>query len=582
MSLRLILFFLALAVSVQAQTTPDVCARILIGLGQDSVTWQATPCVGFGGYVVLGQENGTGNFLALDTTNDNGIIINNPNENTWNYQVGMLCNGVLTNISTIVSNQRPITPNLTSVSIVNGTPVVSWNPSPSPEVIGYQVYKEIPYGSNFFFPYPNNNSIVSGTSFTDLTATSLLARYSIIAVSPCNKSLLGIGEAEDGTTGPHTSMIVQGKVDTCNQTITLSWNAYENWEDGIQAYEIRLNRNGTGFVPVDTVPNMVTSYTYNNAQDNDVLVFQIRALEQNKINYAQSNNLSFNVVVNRPMDYLYITNLSVTLDNEIEINWEWDTDVDYSSGEMFNGIDTNNMNSRLALPVIGSAVNGFQDNNVEPYRNSYYYNIQTIDACNQKVSSGFSRTIYLEVEALEEFKNKISWTGNNLKYGTVQDYWVYKIINGGPQRIAILPNTDTSYIDVLDITNEHEAENCYFVIANIALNFPNGLKRFAQSQSNKGCAVQSSNIHLPNAVSPSGENTHFRPVIVFSRSIYNYSMNIYDRYGQLIFETNDQFKAWDGSKDGQPLKMGVYVYVIRFQAPNLEWIERKGTVMLVR
>lgn len=582
MSLRLILFLLTLAVSTQAQTSPQVCARILIGLGQDSVTWQATPCVGFGGYVVLGQENGTGNFIPLDTTTANGTLINNPNEILWNYQVGMLCNGNLTNISTIVSNQLPITPDLASVSIVNGNPVVSWDPSPSPEVIGYQVYKETPYGSGNFFPYPNSNSIVTGTSYVDATATSLLARYSIIAVSPCNKSLLGIGEALDGTTGPHTSMIVSGDVDTCNQKIALSWNKYENWKDGVQLYEIRLNRNGIGFTAIDTVANSVTNYTYTNAQDNDVLVFQIRAIEQNKLNYAQSNNLTFNVVVNRPMDYLYITNLSVTLDNEIEISWEWDTDVDFSSGEMFNGTDTNNMNSRLTLPVIGSSVNGFKDNNVEPYLNSYYYNIQTIDACDQVVSSGFSQTIFLEVEALDEFKNKISWTGNNLKYGTVQEYWVYKIINGGPQRIAIVPNTENSYIDELDITNENEAENCYFVIANIALDFPNGLKRFAQSQSNQGCAVQSSNIHIPNAVSPSGSNKHFRPVIVFSRNIHNYSMTIYDRYGQLLFETDDQFKAWDGSKDGQPLKMGVYVYVIRFQAPNLEWIERKGTVMLVR
>lgn len=74
------------------------------------------------------------------------------------------------------------------------------DPSPSPEVIGYQIYKESPYGSNNYFPYPTANSITNGTSFTDASAVDLLARYAIIAVSPCNKSLLGLGDAVDGTT----------------------------------------------------------------------------------------------------------------------------------------------------------------------------------------------------------------------------------------------------------------------------------------------------------------------------------------------------------------------------------------------
>jgi hypothetical protein len=95
----------------QAQA-PDVCARLLLGSGQDSVTWQGTPCAGFGGYVVLGQENNTGPFIPLDTVMTNNIVHANPNENTWNYQVGMLCGGILTNLSIVVSNQRPITPDI--------------------------------------------------------------------------------------------------------------------------------------------------------------------------------------------------------------------------------------------------------------------------------------------------------------------------------------------------------------------------------------------------------------------------------------------------------------------------------------
>ncbi|BDS14262.1 gliding motility-associated C-terminal domain-containing protein [Aureispira anguillae] len=576
-----IVLFLWIVQFAQAQTS-QVCARLLLGSGQDSITWQATPCANFGGYVVLGQENNSGPFIPLDTVSTTNLVHNNPNENTWHYQVGMLCNGVLSHISIAVSNQRPITPDLRSVSIVGNVPVIQWDPSPSPEVIGYQIYKESPYGSNNYFPYPTANSITNGTSFTDASAVDLLARYAIIAVSPCNKSLLGLGDAVDGTTGPHTSMIVAGSIDSCNQTISLNWNAYENWKDGVQSYEIWGNKNSSGFQLYQTVSSSTHSYIYSNAADNDHLVFQIRAVERNKVNRAISNNLQFDVRVNRPMDYIHITQLSVTTNNDISIKWEWDTNVDFVGGNLLAGIDSSQLDSRLFLPLIGSSLNGFSDNQVEPYLNSYYYRVQTEDACGHIVHSNWAKTIFLEVEALENFENKITWTEAYIEHGTVQEYWLYKIINGSPQRIAIVPATTLTYIDQLDVTNEAEAESCYFVIANMQLNFPNGKSNFTQSQSNKGCAIQGSNIHIPNAVSPNGENRYFRPIIVFGRSIFNYSMLIFDRYGQQIFESNDLYDAWDGTKDGQPLKMGMYVYRIRFQAPNLEWIERKGTVMLVR
>lgn len=583
MYLKFILSFLFLSFLLETQAqTPEVCARLLLGSGQDSVTWQGTPCASFGGYVVLGQENNTGAFIPLDTVNTTNIVHNNPNGNVWNYQVGMLCGGILTNLSVAVSNQRPITPDLLSVSIVGNTPVIRWDPSPSPSVIGYQIYKENPYGSGNYFPYPNVNIIVTGTTYTDTAAVDILARYAIIAVSACNKSLLGLGDPVDGTTGPHTSMVVQGLIDSCSQAISLNWNAYENWKEGIQAYEIWLDKNGSGFQLHQTVSSTTTQYNYNNAQDNDVLRFQIRAVERNKVNRALSNSLRFDVRVNRPMDYIHLTTLTVTNDNEIDLSWEWDTDVDYAGGALLSGIDTDALSSRLNLPVIGSTVNGFTDVQVEPQKNVYYYKIQTEDACGHIVTSNLGQSILLEAEALENFENKITWTSGTLEYGTVQEYWLYKYVGNSAQRIATLPATQFSYTDALDVTNENEAENCYFVVANVVVDFPNGRSVFTQSQSNRGCAVQGSNIQIPNAVSPNGENRSFRPIIVFSRSIYNYSMLIFDRYGQQIFEANDLYDAWDGTKDGQPLKMGMYVYLIRFQAPDSTWIERRGTVMLVR
>jgi gliding motility-associated-like protein len=579
---QIFILFLFSLQQIQSQVPPEVCARLLLGSGQDSITWDASPCAIFGGYVVLGQENGSGPFIPLDTVFSPDIANPNTGETLWNYQVGMICNGSLTNLSVVVSNQRPVTPNLSSVSIINNVPVVNWEASPSPEVNGYQLYKENPYGSGNFFPYPTSNSIQSGTSFNDINTGSLLVRYAIVAVSPCNKSLLGIGNAIDGTTGPHTSMVVSGNIDTCAQEIALNWNAYENWLDGVLRYEILLSKNGSGFTPYDTVSGSSTSYIYKNAQDNDLLIFQIRSTEQNKNNNAVSNSLTFNVRVNRPMDFLHITGVSVNTSNEVEIEWDWDTDVDFASAEINRGTGSLNLILLQSLLNSGTTSNSITDNNSNPDIQSYYYQISSTDECNHTVVSNLAKTILLKAEALDNFENKISWSAGNIEYGTVQSYMLYKIINGSPQLIATLQPGTLFHTDILDVSNEAEAENCYFVRANILLNFPDGQSVFTQSQSNKNCIRQASKIHIPNAVSPSGKNRYFRPVIVFSQSISDYTMLIFDRYGQQIFESTDLYKAWNGTMNGAPIKTGVYVYAIRFRQPNGEWMERQGTVMLIR
>jgi gliding motility-associated-like protein len=579
---RIFLFLLLFsAVNTQAQN-PEVCARLLLGSGQDSIVWTAGSCTNFGGYVLLGQQNGTGPFVRLDTLSGSATAAPNLSEELWYYQIGLLCNGVLTNLSTPVSNQKPITPDLLSVDIQNNIPVVRWSPSPSPEVIGYQLYKENPYGSGNYFPYPNSNSVITATTFVDQTATDLLARYAILAVSACNESLLGLGQVADSTTGPHTSIVVSANLQPCAQTVTLTWNAYENWRAGVQGYEIWLNENNTGFQLLTTVNNNTTSYVYENAQDNSLLEFRVEALEQNANNRAVSNEVALSVEANRPMDFIYLTALNIVDNSTLELTWEWDTDVDYASGDLLRGVDSTAMSSRILLPGVGSALNNFTDSEVATNEQPYFYSVQTVDDCGQTVTSNLGKTIFLEAKATPAFVNQISWAPAQFQYGTVQSYWLYKIVNGNRLQIATLGPNDHYYEDALNLSDESEANACYQVLANVVLHFPDGQQRFLQSQSNSACATQSSSLQVPNAIAPDGENRFFRPVVVFGQSIRNYSMLIYDRYGQELFRSTDLYDAWDGTRNGTPLPFGTYVYWIRYQAPNGTAIEQKGTVTLVR
>jgi gliding motility-associated-like protein len=68
-------------------------------------------------------------------------------------------------------------------------------------------------------------------------------------------------------------------------------------------------------------------------------------------------------------------------------------------------------------------------------------------------------------------------------------------------------------------------------------------------------------IYVPNAFTPNddGRNDVF---FAKGRGIVGFHMGIFDRWGELIFETQDFFKAWDGTYRGQACKSDVYTWKI--------------------
>ena len=92
--------------------------------------------------------------------------------------------------------------------------------------------------------------------------------------------------------------------------------------------------------------------------------------------------------------------------------------------------------------------------------------------------------------------------------------------------------------------------------------------------------------YLPNAFTPNsdGLNDEFAVVQKYDY-IKKFHMAIYNRWGQLIFETIDINNGWDGTYQGSPCMLGAYVYRIVYEEFGQQPVESKfveGTVMLVR
>jgi gliding motility-associated-like protein len=88
---------------------------------------------------------------------------------------------------------------------------------------------------------------------------------------------------------------------------------------------------------------------------------------------------------------------------------------------------------------------------------------------------------------------------------------------------------------------------------------------------------------IPNVFSPNNDllNEYFYAKSV---GIKAYKMEIYNRWGQLIFETNDaaEIKGWDGNYNGTTCAEGVYYYHIYAKGVNGKEFNYRGSVTLVR
>jgi gliding motility-associated-like protein len=107
------------------------------------------------------------------------------------------------------------------------------------------------------------------------------------------------------------------------------------------------------------------------------------------------------------------------------------------------------------------------------------------------------------------------------------------------------------------------------------------------------CLVDSQQMHLlqlstcdtlyfPNAFTPNsdGRNDVFRASQNFF--IQSYALTVYNRWGQMLFQTDDITKGWTGRQGSREAPMGVYIWTCTYNVANGTKKLAKGTVVLIR
>jgi gliding motility-associated-like protein len=90
-----------------------------------------------------------------------------------------------------------------------------------------------------------------------------------------------------------------------------------------------------------------------------------------------------------------------------------------------------------------------------------------------------------------------------------------------------------------------------------------------------------SGLYIPTAFTPNGDgkNDVFRPLLF--GNVKHFLFTVYNRWGQIVYQTSELQKGWDGKLTGKPQDTNVFVWTCSYQREGEKENFERGTVTLI-
>jgi len=114
------------------------------------------------------------------------------------------------------------------------------------------------------------------------------------------------------------------------------------------------------------------------------------------------------------------------------------------------------------------------------------------------------------------------------------------------------------------------------ITANVLKNLNNMKKLLVIAAMFVGVTASAQEVYIPNAFTPNGDghNDIWKPVFSDTLTVKQYDLQIFDKYGVLVFWTNDPTDGWDGLPFDSTY---VYKLTMKYEG-HLNGISKSGTI----
>jgi len=591
----------------QTEFAPPKLTCVRNNSGQIELNWQlpASPNPCFSGYEIytsIGSRTGTytlNSTIANPLQTTTLLTIPSGGQTVYFY---MINRGSCNNPSPLINKTSDTLDNavpqpvveLQKITIINNHAVLSWFPSQSTEVIAYLIFTNLDNYSSADTVFGRLN-----TSYTDLANDPKNPiTYKIRAFEYCEN---GIGQ--NGNITPNNveskAMILNNPTPPtkCPGAISLAWNAYKFGNIDPISYDVQTNILNAGFKTITNLNASAVSYVLQNFPTTERFCIRIKAnLPGNDSSF--SNEICFDsidAIIAPQTDY--IRNISIE-DGKVIIEYRVDTLATppyipsstppgtannpflnrSDNGLTFNGGTTRRITFEDRYSYL------FEEDGLDVNNNIYSYTVNSKDECSVIHVSDTAATLRVNIKTKTNNKADIIWSGFKIDNAAFIHYRLEKIVNGDTSIVGTFPRSESLYKEDLlfDYTIDSLEEVCYRVTAVFTNNNDALPRETLESHSNIICVQPEPLLFAPQAFVPNGHNKTFKPFLVFAVA-ENYSFQIYDRWYQLLFSTNDVNARWNGtSLKDEIAPNDSYIYTVKFKGKNGKDYTQQGTVMLLR
>lgn len=256
-----------------------------------------------------------------------------------------------------------------------------------------------------------------------------------------------------------------------------------------------------------------------------------------------------------PPPPIYIYTTTVKENKSILLQWEKSKETDFQSYNILRKDEHDN--TTFTLYGIHTDINDtfLTDEKVNVHNSVYCYELKQIDDCGTSNREAFHACSILLKGQSSPFTHALQWND--------YDYW-----KKGLNEYAIMRQEATLAPIVINTAPYKNTE-----WADIQLNIENGLYYYNieasennspfRSVSNTIELIQAPLLHVPNAFSPNNDNVNdtWNPLPVF---VKDYHLKLYNRWGQLVFETTDKHHVFTDAFMNDPATCDVFVYLITY------------------
>ena len=382
----------------------------------------------------------------------------------------------------------------------------------------------------------------------------------------------------------HTTMIASAKITSCPSQIKISWTAYSGYGITVDKYEIIESSNGTETVVKECNADEFTCLLeLNEHQDRN---FFVRATFTDCRGIKRTSTSCMCEVSQKAYVYpkfleieaLHVENHDITVVCRCDVASDFRTYYLYKTTSDAENV----LLETFTLSSESTGKHEYLDKNAFETTPDISYQVVVLNNCNDTILIGGAQPDIPRICDYEKTRQTISWSNHG---DSVSFYRLWRSINDKPEELIATMENKSNFIGYDDdISNILEINTTLYICYRVETLYKTGTTSFTY----KSCIEKSNFIDykllIPNAINPYSEieeNRIFKPKYAFLSG--DYTLEVYNRFGALIFTSNDIDVGWDGTIKGEIAPTGTYQYkIVITNAPNsAQPIIRYGVVNLI-